>query len=373
MKKVLIIHATYGNGHKMVAKYIQNYFTNQGDCEVEVIDLLDYASPFIKKVSLKLFEKTMFAKLPFIWELIYKFYNNKYRSIGTKKMCYKLFDKAKLRKKISEFNPDIIVSSHYFGSMIAAKYKKDNLINAKLYTIITDYEVHEFWTKTAKEDDAIIISTKEMKNDLIKRNIPKEKIKIFGIPISDNFDNDLDQEDLKRKFNLDNNKPTILFFGGGNNSSSSLPFFKRLLVKNYNFNIIFVAGNNPKLKNKVNELVREYNSNNVTVLGYITNVYEYMSACDVVVSKPGGLTVSECLALHKPMILINRNAGQEKGNYKYLVKKRYAFKASKPYQFSRIITIISLSPNILSKMSKKIAKRSNKKSVEQLYKLVMKK
>ena len=147
-KKILIVYATYGNGHKIVANYIKDSFKSKNkDLDIKTIDILDYSSPFIKTMSKKLFEKTMFSKIPIIWELIYKFYNNKYRSIGTKKLCYNLYDKINLRKLVSDFNPDVVISTHFFGSILMEKYKKNELINSDLYTIVTDYELHEFWIK----------------------------------------------------------------------------------------------------------------------------------------------------------------------------------------------------------------------------------
>ena len=371
-KTVLVLYATYGNGHRMVANYIKEYFNKLDDINVEIVDLLDYASPFAKKATLKLFEKTMFVKLPIIWEILYKFYDNKYRSIGIRKVCYKLFDKDRLRKKINSLNPDVIISTHYFGSIMAAKYKKEGLIDSKLYTIITDYEIHEFWIKSYKYEETIVVSTKEMRKDLISRNIPKEKIKVFGIPISDNFDLDLDKADLKRKYKVDNDKITILFFGGGNNSTSCLPFFKKLVMNSKNFNIIFIAGNNHDIKQKAMRVAKDYRTSNIKILGYVNNVYEYMMASDLIISKPGGLTVSECLFLQKPMLIINRNAGQEKGNYKYLVKNGYAIKASTPKKFLKYINILDNNHKFIEKMTKNLIKRNKKSSIDELYKLICK-
>ena len=170
IKKILIPYATYGNGHKVVANYIKERFEKKNpDIEIETLDILDYATPFMRKVSKGLFEKTMFAKNPIIWELIYRFYNHKFRSLGMRKLCYHLFDNAKMRSKIEEYNPDIIISTHFFASILASKYLKNNLIQSKLYTVITDYEVHEVWTKSFKYEEAIIVSNKEMsKEDLLK-------------------------------------------------------------------------------------------------------------------------------------------------------------------------------------------------------------
>lgn len=371
MKRILIIYATYGNGHKIVANYIKDSFKNKNkDLEIMTIDILDYCSLFINTFSKKLFEKTMFSKIPVIWELIYKFYNNKYRSIGTKKMCYRLYDKNNLRKIIKDFNPQVIISTHFFGSILIEKYKKDNLINSKLYTIITDYELHEFWTKAYKSETAIIVSNKEMKKELLQKGVPKEKVKVFGIPLSDDFNNELDKDDLRRKFKLKKQK-TILFFGGGNNSNSSFIYLKKLLAYDDYFNIIFIAGNNSKLKNSVTKLVKKNKCQNVKILGYTNKVYEYMTASDLVITKPGGLTITECLYLQKPMLIINRNAGQEKGNYKYLVKNKLAIKTSNSYKFNKYLRQLAYNDKILNNLNNSLKKYGKKQSMDDLYNLII--
>lgn len=372
-KKILIVYATYGNGHKIVANYIKDSFKSKNkDLDIKTIDILDYSSPFIKTMSKKIFEKTMFSKIPIIWELIYKFYNNKYRSIGTKKLCYNLYDKINLRKLVSDFNPDVVISTHFFGSILMEKYKKNELINSDLYTIVTDYELHEFWIKSMNSQKAVIVGTKEMKKEIVAKGIDKNKIKVYGIPLSQNFNNELDVKALKTKFKIDN-KPTILFFGGGNNSNSSLAFFKKLVSYDDSFNTIFIAGKNSKLKTEVNKIVKDNKCKNIKVLGYVKNVYEYMAASDLVITKPGGLTVTECLFLQKPMLLINRNAGQEKGNYKFLVKNNFAIKTSHPYKFSKYLDKISHNDKILTKMKTALKKYGKKNATENLYKLIIKK
>ncbi len=371
VKKILIPYATYGNGHKMVAMYLEKNFKKKNpDLIVETLDILDYATPFMRKVSKGIFEKTMFAKNPILWDFIYRFYNHKWRSLGMKSLCYHIFDKEKLRQKMQEFNPDVIISTHFFASMLVSRYKRHDLINSKLYTIITDYDLHEAWLKANEVEEALIVGNKEMKKELIKKGIDKNKIKVFGIPISDEFSFQNNPQVAKEKLKLDN-KITILFFGGGNNSNVSLPFFKAIV--NYaNFNIIFIAGKNNELKKKVQKIVTKTKAKNVKVYGFVDNVIDFMAASDVVVTKPGGLTVTECLFLQKPMILINKSAGQEKGNYKYLVNKKYALKAEHPKQIVKFLKTIETNPEILKRMSNNMKDENKKKAIDDIYNLIMK-
>lgn len=370
IKKILVPYATYGNGHKIVANYIKTSFLNKNDnLIIKTIDLLDYTTPFMKRFSQTLFEKTMFAKRPVIWDLVYRFYNHNIQAKGLKYIAYQLFDKDSLRKEIIDFNPDVIISTHYFASMIVAKYKKKNLINSKLYTIITDYELHEAWINTINDEEAVIVSNKDIRNEILKKGVSKEKVKVFGMPLSDSF---INTNIYKEKLKLDKEKITILFFGGGNNSKVSIPFFKKLINEKYNFNIIFIAGNNKKIKKKVTKIVKEFEIKNVKIIGFTKRVNDYMNASDLVITKPGGMTISECIFMQKPMLLINRSAGQEKGNYKYLLKKKYALKASNIYKFNRYLKKINKDPSILEKMKNNMKNENKKKATDELYRLIIK-
>ena len=128
----------------------------------------------------------------------------------------------------------------------------------------------------------------------------------------------------------------------------------------------------PVLTEKIDKLAKENNCKNIKILGYVNNVYEYMYASDLVVTKPGGLTVTECLYLHKPMLIINRNAGQEKGNYKYLVKNKFAIKTSHPYKFAKYLKEIANNDKILKNMQKALKKYGQKHALDDLFNLIMK-
>ena len=123
---------------------------------------------------------------------------------------------------------------------------------------------------------------------------------------------------------------------------------------------------------KIIILKNKLTTKNIQVLGFVDGVKEYMTASDLVITKPGGLTVTECLFLKKPMLLINKSAGQEKANYKYLVKNKFALKASNPKEFGTYLTKIAKNPQILKKMSDNMGQDKKKTAIDELYSLVMK-
>lgn len=372
MKKILIMYATYGTGHRSIARYVEEYFKSKNeDFEIKNVDLLSYSSSLMNKASTTISNKLILSKNPVIWGMIYRYFNNKVTSFGSYRLITKLFDTEKMEKEIVAYKPDLIISTHFFASATISRYKRKGYTNASLITIVTDYKLHEFWLRNKIGEDALIVSSNEERKQMIKKGISKEKIKVFGIPISNRFEIKYDKKAILEKYGFNGKKPIYLFFGGGGvGSKTSIPYLKTLLKLNLNIDIIYVAGADLKLKAKVQKLVQKYDNNNIRVFGFVNNVPELMSISDAVITKPGGITVTECLSLAKPMILINKTSGQERGNFKYLLKNGFALNGSSQKKFKKNMILTSVNSKVLDKMHSKLVKNvASKSAMEKLYEL----
>ena len=372
MKKILLMYATYGTGHKAIAKYVEDYFKSRNEeIKIKNIDLLDYVR--LGKTTSKLSNKIILSGNPILWGMIYKFFDSKITTFGTYQLVSKFFDSEALKEEIVSFNPDLVISTHFFASTSISRYKKKEYIDSKLVTIITDYQSHELWVQNKKTEDAIIVASKDEKRELVKKGVNPSKIRIYGIPISTKFNSRFDRNEILKKLSISGKRPIYLFFGGGGvGSKTSLPYLKELIKLNLNADIIFVSGHNNTVKRKAQDLCEEYDADNVRVFGFVTNVPELMSISEAVITKPGGITITECLTLKKPMILINKTAGHEKGNFKYLVHNGYALNASSLGRFKRSMIAIYSNKKIVEKIKSNLNKNKNaSKSMEKLYNLSM--
>ena len=371
-KRILIPYATYGSGHKTIANYIKDYFEQNGEYECLTIDLINYSFPIIGTFSKKVTENLM-TKLPSIWSLIYFVFDNKISSYVSGKINIKLLDNKKLRNDIIEFNPDITIATHFFGSDIINYYNKKNYTDSKLVTVVTDYKSHDFWLNNIKETDAIIVSSFEERLNLIKKGFKNKQIHTSGIPICMDTLNNLKVDNLLKKYKCNNNKLNILFFvGGGNGALINLVYFKELLKNNYDVNILFVAGRNKEAERKAKEYVKRYKNKNVKIFGFVSNINELYKISDIVITKPGGAQITECILFNKPMILIKSNGGQEIYNRKYLTRNGYAKWARTKNVFNKEINLLINDDKERNKMIKKISKIKQEKSIEKLFKIVEK-
>lgn len=372
-KRILIPYATYGTGHKSVAEYIKNYFESTGEYECMTLDLVSYSLPILGKFTKKSSEFFM-TKIPGLWSLLYFAFDNKISGYISGSISPNMFKNKKLQKKIEDFNPDITIATHFYGTDIINKYNKKGITDSKIVTVVTDYKAHDFWLTNNKNIDAIIVSSLEERIHLLKKGFKNRQIHTTGIPISPKIVSNEKTKELKKKFKINNNKKTVLFFAGGGNSGTllNLAYLKELLKHKYDCNILFVAGKNRKAENIAYDYARKYKSNNIDIFGYVTNINEFYQVSDFVITKPGGIQVTECLYFKKPMLLIKSNGGQEIENRRYLTKKGYAKSAKEIISFNRNFKELLNNDKLRNKMIKNISKIEQNKSMEKLYKIVEK-
>jgi processive 1,2-diacylglycerol beta-glucosyltransferase len=137
------------------------------------------------------------------------------------------------------------------------------------------------------------------------------------------------------------------------------------LESTYDFQIIAVTGKNSKQK-KIFENIANKSNRDVVVLGYTDKVPELMYVSDCVITKPGGVTSTECLAMKKPMIIINPIPGQEEQNANYFINNGTAIRTYKNEPIEHVLDIAMYNEkrvNQMIEMCKVIGKPNSSKTV----------
>ena len=326
--KVLIFYASYGGGHLNAAKSIENCIkTNYKDIDVEMIDCMKYVNKTIEKVTTAAYRE-MAKKAPWAWGRIYSdAQKGPLAHITTRSNKIMAI---KLLKLLREKKTDLIISTHPFGSQMCSYLKRKNKINSKIATIMTDFAPHDQWLVGYEYTDYFFVAHNKMKDYLISKGISENKVFDTGIPISENFQKQYNKKEIFDKYNLDESKFTILFFGGGEfglGKTRTVQIFNNFVqeTKNNNIQIIAISGKNPKMKSAFEEVVNSNNAGiNVKIIEFSNEVPKLMAIANLVVTKPGGLTTSESLASHLPMVVINPIPGQEEENAEFLESKNIA-------------------------------------------------
>ena len=336
--KILIFYASYGGGHLNAAKSINDYIiSNYPNYDVELIDCMKYVNKTIEKLTTAAY-RDMAKKAPWAWGKIYS--DSQKGPLAHLSSRSNKIMAIKLLRLLREKQPDVIISTHPFGSQMCSYLKRKNKITAKIATIMTDFSPHDQWLVGHKFTDYFFVANDKMKNYLISKGIAENKVFVTGIPISNRFLKTYNKKEILDTYNLSEDKFTVLFFGGGEfglGKTKTAEIFESFVQESLKekIQIIAIAGRNPKMKASFKEIVSKYSvnttttnttdiTNNVKILEFTNQVPELMSISDLVVTKPGGLTTSESLASHLPMLIINPIPGQEEENAEFLEDKGIA-------------------------------------------------
>jgi processive 1,2-diacylglycerol beta-glucosyltransferase len=166
-----------------------------------------------------------------------------------------------------------------------------------------------------------------LKDEFILKGVDEKRIYPYGIPVSRQFLESTDRKTIFSGLGFDE-KPTVLLMGGGLGLGSIKVIFKVLMQSRLDIQIIAVTGNNTKLKRQIEYLSRE-GCHKVKVCGFTDKIPDFMAVSDILITKPGGLTISEALIKELPMIIISPIPGQEERNANYLLNKGVAVSLDK--------------------------------------------
>jgi processive 1,2-diacylglycerol beta-glucosyltransferase len=366
--KILLLYAKVGNGHLKAAENVKTALQELNeDIEIDYEDGLEYSSALTNKLIIKGYA-SLARSMPKLWGTIYN--NSDKQDINAVGEINKMVNKAltiRLKKMLRTRRPDIIISTHPFVSHMCAYLKRKGKTSAKIISVMTDYGIHNMWLEENKYIDKFMVATDEMKGDCVREyGVSESKIFVTGIPVSKKFSKSYDKYQILKDLGLSQGKTTLLFFaGGGLGLGKSEVIFEELINSDYDFQIIAVTGKNEKQKERFEAIAGKSNKN-ITVLGFTDKVPELMSASDFVITKPGGLTSTECLAMCKPMIIINPIPGQEEQNSIYFTNNGTALRTYKNEPIEHVLDIAMYNEkrvNQMIEMCKVIGKPNSSKTV----------
>lgn len=322
-KRVLLLYISVNSGHQKAALAIEKGLRLL-DPEVEILNVnsFNYTNPIVERVINRTYMGVI-KNRPEVWEYLYD--NPKvFRKLGRLRDLIHRFNSGKLKTLLDEFKPDVIACTQAFPCGMIADYKTSFGLEAPLIGVLTDCYPHSYWLFDSVT--YYVVNSDTAKNRLMKHGIPAAKIKIYGIPIDPKFADSVDAQVVRKKLGLDDNLPTVLIMGGGQGIGPIAELVNELNKIPRPLQIIAVTGSNKRLFDWL-ERRRRVLGNRTIVLGFTADVDELMSVSTLIVTKPGGLTISEALSKRLPVIILNPIPGQEAKNAEYLIGEGAAVKA----------------------------------------------
>jgi processive 1,2-diacylglycerol beta-glucosyltransferase len=323
--RILIATVTAGAGHLQAAAALEEAWRALRPADtVEKVDLLDLVSRLQRRVYVQGYVKLV-EHAPELWGMVFKKTDNPklLRRLARFRRGFAERTNKKFVKHLKAFQPDAVICTHYLPVEIMAHLERKGF-NPMTVCIVTDFEAHALWMEQAV--DVYCVAAKETRASLVARGAKAENVVVTGIPIAAKFSSRPDTLTVRKNYGLRDDLPVLLVLGGGFGMGPVAGILSALDLVKRDFQTLVVAGRNEKLRR---DLACKDFRHPTRVLGFVTNMHELMSVADLIVTKPGGLTSSEALAMGKPLVILDPIPGQEAANSDFLLERGAAAKVNR--------------------------------------------
>ena len=338
--KILVVHATAGAGHKKAAEAVHQGLVADGH-NAMLVDALDYTNPFFK-ITYPASYTLMVTKMPFLWAFFFSTLNIPALQPLVKivRRIYNGLNAQGLQKFIIDEQFDCIITTQFLSAEVSAYLKRTGKIKSKVICVVTDFDVHRIWV-----NDGIDIYTGACpftKDKLIALGVHPDRAFVTGIPTLSQFAKEVDVSQLKAQFKLFPQALTVLVATG----SFGMGPIEELIDGLKGYHVMVVCGHNKTLYEKLIPKAGPY----VHIWGLVNNMDELMSVADVMVTKPGGLSIAEALVKKLPMLFFSAIPGQEMQNIFVLKKYGVATDQMTVQQIITTVDDLNASPGQLAKL-----------------------
>ena len=361
--RILIATVTAGGGHLAAAAALEEAWRALRPADVlDKIDLVKFFSPLHRKIHtdgyLKLVEHA-----PDLWRMMFNKTDNPKlaRRLNRFKRLFPSNSRGRFARCLNQFKPDAVLCTHYLpletlgqlkakgarhsraavvakvaGTAAHRAVPKNRPASPLVVSIVTDFEAHALWMDGCV--DMYCVAAEATKARLIARGAVAEQVVATGIPISAKFSTKPDAKAVRKTLGLRDDQPVLLVLSGGFGMGPIEEILGELDNLQRSFQTVVVTGRNEDLRRELAARDRKHPTH---VLGYASNMHELMAGADLIITKPGGLTSSEALALGKPLVILNPIPGQEAANSDFLLERGAATKVNRvedlPYRLEQLL------------------------------------
>lgn len=322
-----------GVGHTSAAKAV-GLALNEHALDVHVVDAYQHAASLLSKIAADGYIR-MVKTVPSLYGFLYDRVERA-REVGSFRKWVSRLGAQSLHALIDAVQPSCVVCTHAFPCGIMSQYKRTIDSSLPVVGVVTDYVVHPFWIY--RNIDAYAVATDEMRIALAARSVSDERIRVTGIPVDPRFGLIPSKREARRELGLDpaSKRHLVLVMAGGLGIGPLEMMLTALQRVRRPVAAIVLVGRNARREQRL----RAWSARlpyPVEVRGFEDNVYDYMHAADILLTKPGGLTISEALVARLPMVLVKPLGGQEERNTRYLVNHRAALSADSEHEIARAV------------------------------------
>lgn len=330
-KKILILSVSAGAGHGRAAEALRAQAAfDFPELEVKHVDVMQFASAAFRKVYTD-FYLHLVNKAPSVWAYLYNYSNEAKADSRLERMrrAIEAWNAKKLLKFIHEFSPDAIICTHFLPAELLSRMRARAETTPPVWVQVTDFDLHRMWVH--EHIQGYFAANEEVAFRMREQGIAEQTIHVTGIPIMPAFTLAPEREICAKELNCDPQKLTLMLMSGGAGVGKMAALAERILGMpltraEADFQLIVLTGKNQTALQQLQMMQPSYQGR-LFPIGFSNQVERLMACSDLIVTKPGGLTTSECLAMGLPMIVNAPIPGQEERNADYVMESGAALKA----------------------------------------------
>lgn len=365
--KTLIFHVSAGHGHARAAAAVAEAFRAAGeDARVQCLDAADFTPRFFGE-GYKSSYLFLIRRAPWLWGLGYFLLDQRlvYALFYPLRWFMNRLFAVELERFIEKEDPKVLVSTHFLPTEVAGHLKRRGRLAARVVTVVTDYLPHSFWIDP--DTDAYAVALPETRDALLRRGVPEGRIRVTGIPIAKQFTQAVPRAVTLQKLGLKPDIFTVLLTSGGAGVGALGRIAENLSDLGVPVQILVICGTNAGLKTRMDRVAAR--NPLLKAFGFVDNMHELMDAADLVIGKGGGLTLTECLAKSRPMIVFEPVPGQESRNADILVRYGAGVLARSVEEISKTVAQLIQNPARMAAMREGASRIARPQAAEDVRKL----
>lgn len=327
-KTVLILSASAGAGHLRAAQAIERAFAEVGfDGAIHNHDTLEFTNPLFRRLYSKTYLE-MVNKMPEVLGWLYDRLDQPDQD-DRLQLAFDKLNTGPLIKLLERLRPDVTICTHFLPAEIISWLIGKGRLATRQAIVVTDFDVHAQWL--CPNYAHYFVAIDETRAHLEELGVPASKVTVSGIPVDPEFSRPKDRQAMRAKHGLRPDGAVILTSAGGFGVGRIDELMASLLKIQHPAQVVAICGRNEELKARLSTLAQELPADApaaLKVVGYTTEMDEYMAASDLCVGKPGGLTSSEAMARGLGFVVFSPIPGQEERNSDHLLEEGAAIRCN---------------------------------------------
>jgi processive 1,2-diacylglycerol beta-glucosyltransferase len=328
--RVLILSASAGAGHVRAGQALERALVATGRVgEVRHVDVLQYTTKLFRRVYAQAY-LDLVNRAPAMLGWMYDYFDEPGKHARLRLALDKL-NATRFVRLLERARPDWAVSTHFLPAEIIAWLRSKGRLATRQAIVVTDFDVQAMWL--THHVDRYFVALDETRVHLEHLGVSSTAITVSGIPIDPVFAEPKDARAMRAKHGLAPDRTTILLSAGGFGVGPVESLVHALFELQHPVQLVVICGRSEELKGRLDALAAARPaglSPALHVVGYTTEMDEYMAAADLLVGKPGGLTSSEALARGLALVIVHPIPGQEERNADHLLEARAAIRCNNP-------------------------------------------